>query len=291
MVSEVILQQIFNGICEGSVYAMVAVGLSLIFGILEVVNFAHGEFYTIGGYLTYMLCLILGFDYNIAIAMVCLISALIGILCEKTLIDPLIGRHWLMPIVATFGLSIIIQNLVRIIFGADVKKISTPYTAQVINIMGARLSYQRLIVILASIIAFSILHVFLHKTKIGKAMRATSQNRDACSVVGIDVRKVYAVTFGISILFTGLAGALVGPIFCITPTMGMALLMKAFASVIMGGFGNVKGAILSSYILGCAESFAGAYISYTFKDAVAFLVLIFILLLRPYGIFGKKVGI
>jgi branched-chain amino acid transport system permease protein len=286
-----VLQQIVNGICEGSIYAILAVGLSLIFGILQVVNFAHGEFYAIGGYLTYLLYVTLGLNYELVVIIVCLLLAIFGVVCDRIFINPVIKRHWLIPIVVTFGLSIIIQNSLRIIFSPDVKKISTLYTTMVMDFMGVRVSYQRLIVIFVSIVAFLLLHLFLHKTKIGKAIRAASQNKDACYVVGIDIGKVYLVTFGISTMLCGMAGALAGPIFCVVPTMGVAMLMKAFAVVVMGGFGNVKGAILSAYILGSAESFVGAYISYTFKDATAFIIIILVLLFRPHGIFGKKVGI
>lgn len=291
MIDNIVLQQIVNGICEGSIYATLAVGLSLIFGILEVVNFAHGEFYAIGGYLTYLLYVTFGFNYELVVIVVCLLLAVLGAVCEKIFINPLIKRHWLIPIVATFGLSIVIQNLLRIIFSPDVKKISTLYTATIMDFMGVRISYQRLIVIFVSTVAFLLLHLFLHKTKIGKAIRAASQNKDACYVVGINIEKVYLITFGISTMFCGMAGALAGPIFCVTPTMGVAMLMKAFAVVVVGGFGNVKGAILSAYILGCAESFAGAYISFTFKDAIIFIILVLVLLFKPHGIFGKKVGI
>jgi branched-chain amino acid transport system permease protein len=285
-----ILQQIINGICEGSIYAIVAVGLSLIFGILEVVNFAHGEFYTLGGYITF-LCVIGGLNYELSIVITCLSLAVFGAVCEKIFINPLIGKHWLTPIVATFGLSIIIQNILRIIFSPDVKKIPTLYAAVTMEFLGVRISYQRMIVIFVSIATFLLLHFFLYKTKIGKAIRAASQNKEACYIVGIDLKKVYILTFTISTMFCGLAGAIAGPIFCVSPTMGAFLLLKAFAVVIMGGFGNVKGAILSAYILGCVESFAGAYISYTFKDAVGFIALVLILLFRPHGLFGKKVGI
>lgn len=287
----IVLQQIINGICQGSVYAILAVGLSLIFGILEVVNFAHGEFYAIGGYITYLLCVTLNLNYVLAIIIVCLLLTVLGAICEKTFIRPLIGKHWLLPIVATFGLSIVIQNLLRIIFSPDVKKVPTLYDATVMKFMGVSISYQRLIVIFVSIVSFLLLHVFLYKTKVGKAIRAASQNKDACYVVGIDLGKVYLLTFSISTMFCGLASAIASPIFSVNPTMGTVFLLKVFAIVIMGGFGNVKGAILSAYILGCVESFAGAYISYTFKDAVGLIALVFVLLFKPHGIFGKRVGI
>jgi branched-chain amino acid transport system permease protein len=291
MIDSILLQQILNGIFEGSVYALMAVGLSLIFGVLEVVNFAHGEFYAIGGYITYLLCSVFGFKYEVTVAITCLALAVLGGICEKIFIEPLIERHWLMPIVTTFGLSIIIQNLLRIIFSPDVKKIPTLYSAEVLEFLGVRVSYQRIIVIFGALISFLLLHIFLYKTKTGKAIRAASQNKEACSIVGIDLKKVYLLAFSLSTMFCGLAGSIASPVFCVSPMMGSALLLKAFAVVILGGFGNVKGAILSAYIIGCIESFAGAYISYTFKDMFGFIIMVIVLLFKPQGIFGKKVGI
>lgn len=288
---EILLQQLINGICEGSIYALIAVGLSLIFGVLEVVNFAHGEFYAIGGYLAYLFYVALGVNYELTIVITCLLMFVFGAFCEKVFIEPLIKRHWLMPIVVTFGLSIIIQNLLRIIFTPDVKKIPTSYSETVIEFIGVRVSSQRILVILIAVISFLALHLFLYKTKTGKAIRAASQNKEACHVVGISLQKVYLIAFGLSVMFCGLAGSIAGPVFAVSPTMGVAGLLKAFAVVVLGGFRSIKGAFLSAFIIGCVESFAGAYISYTFKDAFSFTILILVLLFRPQGIFGKKVGI
>lgn len=286
-----ILQYIINGIFEGSVYAMIAVGLSLIFGILEVVNFAHGEFYMLGAVILFVFFKIFGMPYWIGVILSMLCMAAFGIIIERITIRPLVGKGWLLPIIATFALSMGLQNFIIVTFGTIPKPVVTTYAEQVINIGGVCFTLQRLFILIFAVGGFYLLHLFLKRTKTGKAMRAISQNREASQIVGIDVNKIYMVTFAIGSAFAGLAGSIVGPIYVIYPTMGALLSMKAFACVIMGGFGNVKGAIYSAYILGIIGSLGASFIAQTYKDIIIFAVLIIVLLVRPHGLFGKKVGI
>jgi len=286
-----IIQYLINGVFEGSVYAMIAVGLSLIFGILEVVNFAHGEFYMLGAVFLFVFFKILGMPYWIGVILSVMFMAAFGVLVERLTIRPLIGKGWLLPIIATFALSLGLQNFIIVTFGSTPKPVVTKYANNVIDIGGIYFTQQRLFILIFAITAFVLLHIFLKKTKTGKAMRAISQNRDAAQVVGIDTNKIYMITFAIGSGLAGLAGAIVGPIYVIYPTMGALLSLKAFACVIMGGFGNVKGAIYSAYILGVIGSLGASFVSQTYKDIIIFAVLICVLLVRPHGIFGKKVGI
>ncbi len=286
-----IIQYLINGVFEGSVYAMIAVGLSLIFGILEVVNFAHGEFYMLGAVFLFVFFKILGMPYWIGVILSVMFMAAFGILVERLTIRPLIGKGWLLPIIATFALSLGLQNFIIVTFGSTPKPVVTKYANNVIDIGGIYFTQQRLFILIFAITAFVLLHIFLKKTKTGKAMRAISQNRDAAQIVGIDTNKIYMITFAIGSGLAGLAGAIVGPIYVIYPTMGALLSLKAFACVIMGGFGNVKGAIYSAYILGIIGSLGASFVSQTYKDIIIFGVLICVLLVRPHGIFGKKVGI
>jgi len=286
-----IIQYLINGVFEGSVYAMIAVGLSLIFGILEVVNFAHGEFYMLGAVFLFVFFKILGMPYWIGVILSVMFMAAFGVLVERLTIRPLIGKGWLLPIIATFALSLGLQNFIIVTFGSTPKPVVTKYANNVIDIGGIYFTQQRLFILIFAITAFVLLHIFLKKTKTGKAMRAISQNRDAAQIVGIDTNKIYMITFAIGSGLAGLAGAIVGPIYVIYPTMGALLSLKAFACVIMGGFGNVKGAIYSAYILGIIGSLGASFVSQTYKDIIIFAVLICVLLVRPHGIFGKKVGI
>jgi len=285
------LQYVVNGVFEGSVYALIAVGLSLIFGILEVVNFAHGEFYMLGAIFLFIFFSVFGMPYWIGVLLAILCMAAFGVLVERLMIRPLIGKGWLLPIIVTFALSIGLQNFVIVTFGSTPRPIITSYTQSVINIAGISFTQQRFFILFFAVTGFLLLNLFLKRTKTGKAMRAISQNREASKIVGIDVNRIYMVTFAIGSAFAGLAGSIVGPIYVIYPTMGALLCMKAFACVIMGGFGNVKGAIYSAYILGIIGSLGASFISQTYKDIIIFGVLIIVLLIRPHGLFGKKVGI
>jgi len=286
-----ILQYLINGIFEGSVYAMIAVGLSLMFGILRVVNFAHGEFYMLGAVFCFIFFESFGMPYWVSVLLSTLCMVMFGIIVERLTIHPLIGKGWLLPIIVTFALSIGLQNLIIVTFGAIPKPILTSYTQHIISIWGINFTQQRFFIPVFAVTGFLLLHLFLKKTKIGKAMRAISQNREASRVVGIDVDMIYLITFTIGTAFAGLAGAIVGPIYIIYPTMGALLCLKAFACVVMGGFGNVKGAIYSAYILGVAGSLGASFVSQTYKDIIIFSVLIVVLLIKPRGLFGKKVGI
>jgi len=285
------LQYVVNGVFEGSVYALIAVGLSLIFGVLEVVNFAHGEFYMLGAIFLFIFFSVFGMPYWIGVLLVILCMAAFGILVERLMIRPLVGKGWLLPIIATFALSIGLQNLVIVTFGPTPQPIVTTYTQHIIDIAGINFTQQRFLILLFALGSFILLNLFLKRTKTGKAMRAISQNREASQIVGIDVNRIYMITFAIGSALAGLAGSIVGPIYVIYPTMGALLCLKAFACVIMGGFGNVKGAIYSAYILGIIGSLGASFVSQTYKDIIVFAALIIVLLIRPQGLFGKKVGI
>jgi len=286
-----ILQYIVNGIFEGSIYAMIAVGLSLIFGILEVVNFAHGEFYMLGAIFLFIFFKTFGMPYWIGVILSVLAMVAFGILIEQLTIRPLIGKGWLSPLIVTFALSLGLQNFVIVTFGTIPKPVITTYANSVIELGGIYFTQQRLFILIFAVAGFMLLHLFLKKTKTGKAMRAISQNREASQIVGINVNRIYMITFGIGSAFAGLAGSIVGPIYVIYPAMGSLLCLKAFACVIMGGFGNVKGAIYSAYMLGIVGSLGASFVSQTYKDIIIFGVLIIVLLIRPHGLFGKKVGI
>jgi len=289
MVGEVLWNYLMNGLIVGSVYAMVAVGLTLIFGILEVVNFAHGEFYMLGAYLTWLFTETLGY-YEPAIIIAIVILAIVGMVTERVAIRPVIDKGWRLPIVSTMGLMIFIQNLVLYIWTATPKMIKTSYAVTYLKFFGLSFTLQHIIVLIITVLTFISFHFFLMKTKTGKAMRALSQNKEACRVFGINVPKIYSITFAIGGGLSGLAGGIVAPLYVLYPTMGSFITFKCFAVIIMGGFGNIKGAIISAYILGIAESLLGGYISYTWKDMLAFVLLIAFLLFRPHGLFGKKVG-
>jgi len=287
---EMFFQLLVNGISFGAIYAMVAVGLTIVFGILEVVNFAQGEFYMLGAYLTYLVILA-QLPYPIAIIAATAAMILIGLAVERLAIRPLIGKAWQLPILSTLGISIIIQNGAIVLWTPNPRTIILETASKNINVFGVVITYQRLLIILLALAIFISLYYFVQKTKTGKAMRAVSQNKEACQVIGIDVDRISIISFALGAGLSGLGGAVVAPAMAIHPVMGILVVIKCFAAVIMGGFGNIQGTIYASFILAIVESFAVAYVSLQYKDVFAFVVMIIILLFKPHGIFGGKVGI
>jgi branched-chain amino acid transport system permease protein len=293
----IFIEQLFNGLTLGSEYALVAVGLSLIFGVVGIVNFAHGEFFMLGAY---AFAMVFPWDgpipYPLAILLATVIMAFFGIGYERLVIQPILEKVWYTQIVATVATSIILINTAIIVWGTTPLFTPTGLAKSMIQTPYFNISHQRVFVFVVTAVAFILLHLFIQKSKAGKAMRAMSQNREACAIYGINIRHISILTFAISSGLTGLAAALLSPLFSVLPTMGVLISLKAFAAVIMGGFGRVSGAIYASFIIGLTEAFASGYahliyIDPAYRDAFPFGIMILVLLFKPYGLFGKRVGI
>jgi branched-chain amino acid transport system permease protein len=285
------LEQIINGLTLGAMYGCIAVGQALIFGVARLVNFAHGDMFMVGAYVFFLAFSVAGLPYPVAILIAIVVMFGFGGLFDRVIVRPILDKPWHVHLIATLGASIVLSNTAVLVFGTVPKSVPTSLSATIVEVAGFQLSLQRIVVLAGTILSFYALHVFLQKTKTGKAMKAMSQNREACAVVGIDIRRISALTFAISFGLLGLASGLVSPLFIVFPTMGLGLTFKAFAAVIMGGFGQVNGAIYGALILGVTEALAAGYISSQYKDAIAFAMMILVLLLRPQGLFGRKVGI
>jgi branched-chain amino acid transport system permease protein len=283
-----LLQHLANGLLISGIYALVAVGFTLIFGVLGVINFAHGEFYMLGAFIIFFFAGQMGVSYYWSIPLSILASLMVGILVERTSIRPLLEKSFESMVICTFAVSMILMNGALLIWGAEPRIIQSPLSAPV-SLLGIAFTYQRLLVLMVAIAISIALHLFLQRTKLGKAIRAAAQNKEACLAVGIDIAQISRLTFGLGIGLCGLAGALVAPVYSVFPTMGQIAMFKIFAIVILGGLGNVRGALLAALILGLGESLIAGYVSATLKDGLAFLVMLFILLLRPEGIFWKAV--
>src|SRR5262245_55116997 len=288
---EDLLEQTIHGLTLGSIYAMVATGLALMFGVVRLINFAHGEFFMLGAYAFWYAFAVLGLPYGIAVLLAAGLLAAFGIVYERTIIRVILERSWHVQLIATLATSIVLTNLAIIVFGTQPKEVPTRLSSSVLDVGGLRLAWQRLLVLAASLVIFWALQRFVRYTRTGRAMRAMSQNREACAVVGVDVQRVAMVTFALSAALAATAAVLVSPLFNIFPDMGTALTLKAFAAVVAGGFGYVNGAIAASFLIGLTEAFAGSYVSYAYKDAIAFLIMIAVLLWRPQGLFGRRIGI
>lgn len=280
-----------NGLSVGLGYALAAIGLALIFGILGQVNFAHGELYMLGAFLLLWGMQQLGLPYGVAAILMVALMAAVGTALAQGIIVPNLERGFESVVIGTLAVAIILQNAVRLTFGATPLDIASPFEASVVEIGGVLLFGQRLLVCGAFVVAFAGLAAFLRYTETGRAMRAMAQNREACVMVGIDVRRVTRWTGALGAALVGLAGVVISPLFDLYPNMGTEVVIKSFAVVIIGGMGNVWGSALAGIALGVAESYAGGLGNAALRDAIAFIVMIVILLVRPEGLFGKTVRV
>jgi len=288
-VTAVVLQQVVNGVTIGVVYALIAIGLTLVFGILDVINFAHGEFYMIGAFLTYTLTVRLGLEYFLALALTIAGGAAVGLLAERLAVRPLKGRHMFTVVLSTLGLSIFLENGALLVWGPDPREIELAWGSRPLLIGGVVITFLRVAVLGTAAALIVALTWFIRRTTWGMAMRAVAANRDAAALMGIPVDRVYAITFAVGSALAGVAGGLLGAMFTIEPTMGEWAVVKAFSVVIMGGMGHVPGAVLGGIILGVAESLGAGFLpgGTSYKDGIGYAILILVLLYRPQGLFGR----
>lgn len=284
---ELFLQQILNGIMLGSTYAVVALGLTLVFGILHIPNFAHGHLYMLGGYVTFFFITLLGFGFWTAMLSSVIIMALVGVLVERIVYRPLRDQPHINSFISAIGALMFLETFVIVAWGPQGQRMPNPYPNPM-EIGGIILTQQRLLVIIAAIVLIVLLQLFLKKTTPGTTIEAVAQNREGAMLVGINVNRVSSMTFAISTATAAVAASLVAPIFMISPSMGALLGMKAFVIVILGGLGSIPGAIFGGYILGLIEALGGGYISADYKDVFAFGALILILAFKPTGLFGRE---
>jgi branched-chain amino acid transport system permease protein len=286
-----LIQLLINGLVLGVVYAMIATGLSLIFGVLEIVNFAHGEFYMLGAMLAWWLTTQLHLPYFLMVGAVVLVSLAAGYLLYVALLSAMRGANFERSMLLTLGLSMVLQNGAIYLFTTDPRMLRTQYSYQSVVLGDVRVSVLRLLALGLGVTAFVLLYGVLHHTRVGKAMRAVAQNRDAALMVGIDPKLVSAIAVALGIGLSGLAGAALAPVYSVHPLMGFAFIFKAFALVIIGGMGNVAGTGIAAVTLGIMESFGGGFLSPVLVDAMAFIAMIAVLLVKPQGLFGRGVRI
>jgi branched-chain amino acid transport system permease protein len=266
-------------------------GLALIFGVLEIVNFAHGELYMLGAMAAYFLTTSLGVGFWASIALVTAGASGIGVLLYELLLGPFAGRDFERSILLTLGLSMVLQNGAVFLLTTTPRLETTPYTYRFLLLGEARIPVLRLFALGLAIVAFATVYLILHHTRTGKAMRGVAQNRAAALMVGIDPRAAARLAVSIGVGLSGLAGAALAPIYSVHPLMGVAIVFKAFAIIIIGGLGNILGAAITAVALGVIESVAGGFVSPAFVDAIAFVGMIAILLFRPEGLFGRGVRV
>lgn len=283
------LQSLISGTLTGGVYALAAIGMSLVFGVMNVSNFAHGDLMMLGMYLAYFAFTLLNIDPYISLIMIIPVAFAFGFALEKTFINKVIHHPHQNQILLTIGLGLIMSNSTLLAFTSDPKILTTSYSSSSFNILnGVSVSVPLLISFLITCGITACLYMFLSKTDTGMALRATSQNRQAAEIVGINVSKMSAIAFGIGTALAASAGALIAPVYYIHPLAGHSFLLKAFTICVLGGLGSVIGATVGGLIIGIIEAMASAYISTDWKDVVVFTLFIVVLLVRPQGLFGKK---
>jgi branched-chain amino acid transport system permease protein len=283
------LNELVNGLTAGSEYALIAAGLALIFGVLEIVNFAQGELYMVGAYVLYLAETHLKLAYVPALLVTLVGMAIFGAIFYFVVIARIINRGWQVQLVATLAASIIMVNVAIVVAGSMPLNVTSPIAYTNVSAGPLRMSEQRILVFGLALLAFAALYALLRFTKTGRAMRAVAQNREAATVVGVPIRRIGLVAVVAGSVLCGLAGATISPLYNVSPTMGSIVIIKAFAAVIMGGFGNVTGAVISAFVLGLTESFSIGYVTSAYADAIVFAVMIAVLLLRPNGVFGRAV--
>jgi branched-chain amino acid transport system permease protein len=288
--STVILQQAINGIVLGSLYVLVALGLTLIYGVLVQINFAHADVVTIGAFAAYFFTFNFGGNYLISIAVALIVGAALGWLVNAAIFAPLRERsNELLPLIATIGVSILLQNLMLLWFGPIPYAFDSPYSNQVIRLGGGTfITGQNIIIVVVSTLTIALLYVFMKFTFAGKALRAVAQDRETAGLMGINPNHLIMLTFVIASALAGMGGAMLGPILVLTPFAGTTVIVKAFAIVIIGGFGNVEGTIIAGLLVGLIESYTTQLVNPGLVDIVVFSLLLVMLAFRPTGLIAEK---
>ncbi|MGL4437971.1 MAG: branched-chain amino acid ABC transporter permease [Bosea sp. (in: a-proteobacteria)] len=281
-----ILQQTINGLAIGGVYVLIALGLTTVFGILGIAHFAHGSISMFGGYLTYFLVTGHGLPLVAAIPLALAVGVLLGVLVEMLAYRPVRNANHINAFIVALGLTMMVEGLNLQFFGHEQVVIPTTLS-RVFRLNGITVPELRLYVIVAAILLVIAMMIFVEKTKTGQAIRAVAENRDAAILMGVNVNTIPLIVFGISTALGVAAGIMVGALFAIAPGIGEGLVVKGFAVLILGGLGSFPGAILGGTVLGITESIAAGFISSAYKDVIAFVVMILVLLFRPQGLLGR----
>lgn len=287
-----LIEQLINGITLGSIYAIVALGFTLVFGVLGIVNMGHGEIFMFGSFIGVIVTTTFGLPLWLAFLAAIIVTALLGYLLERFALRPIRNNpksDHLSPLIATIGVSILLENISHHLFGPGNHPFKTPFAQLSIEIGSVTIYVVQIVIFAISIVLMVALSFWLGKTKAGKALRATAENLETASLLGVDTKKFITITVMLASAMGGIAGILVGMSFnSVNPQMGLSMGLKGLAIIILGGMGNVKGAMVGGLILGLAETFVVVYGDSGYKDAIAFIMIIIILLVRPQGLFGKN---
>lgn len=285
---QILIQAIVSGILIGGVYALIGIGLTIIFGVMRVINFAHGDLLMVGMYATYYLFTLAHVDPFVSIVITIPLMFLFGALLQKVFINRILGALPQNQILLTIGLGLIMSNSIMLAFTSDYKILSTRYSSSSVTILGISISMPLLISFAITGAITAALYWFLLKTDTGQAIRATAQDREAARLMGIDVGRMSMIAFGLGAALAGTAGALISPTYYIFPQVGSAFTLKAFVITVLGGMGSIVGATLGGVLIGIAESVGGVYLGSGWKEVIVFALFLAVLLFKPAGLFGKS---
>lgn len=283
----IVLQSVVNGLLMGGVYALVAVGLTLIFGVMNVVNFAHGEFVMLGMVLTYLIHLLFGLDPGVSILLVIPVMFGVGALIQKTLISRVVGQPDEAQILLTLALSVLLTNLVLLFLGPDYRSVKTAYKLSVWAIGPLLLPVPRVIAFIVAMAFSALLWIFLTRTDLGKGLRAVAEKPEVATLMGINPRKMHWLAFAIGIAMAAGAGAVITPFFYTFPSVGGMFVIIAFVVVVLGGMGNIPGAIIGALVIGVTESLSSQFLALDLAMLGVFIIFVFVLVFKPAGILGR----
>jgi branched-chain amino acid transport system permease protein len=280
--------QLINGLTQGSIYALVAIGFVIIFGTMNLVTFAHGEVYMAGAFAGYFALTVWHLPWYIALALGMIVGWILGYLIEKVAFRPLRSAGHMPPLLITIGLSIILRDLANIIFGAENRPVPSIYE-QTFEVAGTQVSVLQILLLGIAVFLIVVLRMLIYGTKIGRAMRATAQDHEAAYAMGVNVNRVFSISFSLASCLGGAAGVMVGMYYnAVYASMGSSAGLKGFAACIFGGLTSIPGAILGGLIIGVVENLTVQYLASGYRDIVAFLVLVLVLVLRPQGLLGRR---
>ncbi|MDD5799361.1 MAG: branched-chain amino acid ABC transporter permease [Coriobacteriales bacterium] len=286
-----LITQILNGLQLGSVYALVALGYTMVYGIILLLNFAHGDIIMVGAYVSWIIMAQLGLSPVLAVFMSILACTLLGVLIDKVAYAPLRNAPRLSILITAIGVSYFLENGAQLVFGADAKVVPAYTDINTIEVGGLSLSFTAILTIIVTAISTIVLTILVQKTKLGKAMRAVSEDMGAARLMGINVNNTISFTFAVGSALAGIGAVLYSMAYSqATPTMGMMLGTKAFVAAVLGGIGSIPGAVIGGLLVGFAEVFVSAIGLSTWKDAVVFLLLIIVLIVKPTGILGRTMN-
>ncbi|HTG00111.1 MAG TPA: branched-chain amino acid ABC transporter permease [Nitrospirota bacterium] len=284
----VFLQSLISGILIGGVYALIGIGLTIIFGVMRIINFAHGDLLMLGMYLTYFLFTLLNVDPFVSILITIPIMFLWGSFLQKAFINRVLGALPQNQILLTIGMGLVMSNSMMLAFTSDYRILTTSYSSSSFSILGISISTPLLISFCITVVITAVLYWFLYRTDTGQAVRATAQDREAAQLMGINVKRMSILAFGLGAALAGAAGSLISPTYYIFPQVGSTFTLKAFVITVLGGMGSIVGATLGGVLIGIAESVGGVYLGSGWKDVIVFLLFLLVLLFKPSGLLGTS---